>query len=356
MTHPAGALPGALVLSLDFELAWGLRDQMRGAELAHERLFGARRAVPRLLELFEEFRIGATWATVGFLFAGSRDELDRFAPSLKPAYRNPRLSPYNEPLGTREEDDPFHFAGSLVRAIQRTPRQEIATHTYSHYYCTEAGQNRDSFRADIASAAAIAASYGVRLRSIVFPRNQHNPEYDEVLLDFGFRTFRGNPLSRSWAFSDFEGSRRRWKRLGRLWESYAGTGRSNTTAWADLRRASGLSDVRASGMLRPYHPGLRSLESLRLQRIRSSLQVAAQQGRILHLWWHPHNFGLFQEENLAFLRRVLIEFDRCREQYGMLSLSMIGADDFLNWEGQRGGQVIASGNGKQSLALAGAAR
>jgi hypothetical protein len=98
------------------------------------------------------------------------------------------------------------------------------------------------------------------------------------------------------------------------------------------------------------------LEALRLQRIRSSLRVAAEQGRILHLWWHPHNFGLFQEENLAFLRNVLIEFDRCREEHGMQSMSMIGADDFLNWEGQRGGQVTASVNGKEPLALAGAAR
>jgi peptidoglycan/xylan/chitin deacetylase (PgdA/CDA1 family) len=345
-------LPGALVLSLDFELAWGLRDQIRHPDEARERLLGARQAVPRLLELFEEFQVSATWATVGFLFAATREELRRFAPSLEPEYRDPRLSPYQEPLGDSEQDDPFHYAASLVRAIQRTPLQEIASHTYSHYYCTEAGQNKDTFRADIASACAIAAYHGVRLRSIVFPRNQHNRAYDDVLLENGFRTYRGNPLSRSWRFSDFEGSLGRWKRVGRLSEAYLGGGRSNTTDWADLRSASGLSDVRASGMLRPYQPALRHLEPLRLQRIRRSLHTAAEQGRILHLWWHPHNFGVHQEENLAFLRRMLLEFAEVRGRFGMQSLSMAGADAFLNWEGERGGMRPPSTNGNRAPALA----
>jgi hypothetical protein len=81
---------------------------------------------------------------------------------------------------------------------------------------------------------------------------------------------------------------------------------------------------------------------VRLERIRRSLHSAGRQGRILHLWWHPHNFGLHQDENLEFLRRILIEFAECRERYGMQSLSMGGADDFLNWEGARGARRSAS--------------
>jgi peptidoglycan/xylan/chitin deacetylase (PgdA/CDA1 family) len=330
-----GELPGALVLSLDFELAWGLRDQMTGDSQFRERLMGARRVVPRLLELFEEFEVSATWATVGFLFARSREELLRFAPADRPAYENDRLSPYQEVLGESEEDDPIHYAASLVRAIQQTPRQELATHTFSHYYCSEPGQSRETFRADIASACAIAATYGVQLRSIVFPRNQHNRAYDDVLLDLGFRTFRGNPLSPSWDFSDFKGSRRGWKRLGRFSDVYFGRGTSKTVDWTDMREPSGLSNVRASGMLRPFSPALQHLETLRLERIRRSFHAAARHGRIVHLWWHPHNFGFHQEENLTFLRRVLVEFSKFREQYDMRSLSMDEADSLLNWEGQR---------------------
>lgn len=54
-------------------------------------LLGARRAVPRMLDLFEEFDIGVTWATVGFLFARSRQELEECSPAVRPQYQDRRL-------------------------------------------------------------------------------------------------------------------------------------------------------------------------------------------------------------------------------------------------------------------------
>ena len=47
-------------------------------------LHGAREALGRLLELFEERGIHATWATVGKLFAHGREDLDRHSPSGVP--------------------------------------------------------------------------------------------------------------------------------------------------------------------------------------------------------------------------------------------------------------------------------
>src|SRR5262245_13071649 len=58
---------GALVISLDFELHWGVRDKRPVDGSYRENLLGAREAIPRMLDLFEEFGIAATWATVGFL-------------------------------------------------------------------------------------------------------------------------------------------------------------------------------------------------------------------------------------------------------------------------------------------------
>ena len=323
---------GALVLSLDFELWWGVRERSASGSEQVARLTGARNAVPRMLELFEEFGVAATWATVGFLFLKSRQEVDALAPRLRPAYRDPRLSPYADSWGSGESDDPFRFAPSLVRAIRRTPRQEIATHTFSHYYCGEEGQTRESFAADIEAARRAAELHDVQLRSIVFPRNQHNPEYDDILLEQGIRAFRGNPRTGSWEFADAQQSRHGWKRLGRLLESYAGSSRGNTIEWSDVPQPSGLSEVRASGMLRPYHPSLHYLERARLSRISRTLRYAARRGRILHLWWHPHNFGVHTDENLAFLRRILEEYGVCRERWGMRSMSMADVDDVVRGE------------------------
>jgi peptidoglycan/xylan/chitin deacetylase (PgdA/CDA1 family) len=317
---------GALVISLDFELMWGVRDRPGAAERYMPNLRGARVVVPRLLEMFEEFQVAATWATVGFLFARSRAELEEMSPSVRPCYEDVALDPYGEVVGENEGEDPLHFAPSLVDQVHASPGQEIATHTFSHYYCGEAGQSADTFRADLLSACKLAESRGIRIRSIVFPRNQHNPAYDQVLSDVGIHAYRGNPRSRAWGFTDAGGSRRVTRRVTRLLDNYAGRS-AGTFSWDEVAQPGGLSDVRASCFLPALRPALRSLESLRFRRLRNRIRSAARTGTLLHLWWHPHNFGIHQEENLSFLRRVLIEFSRCRDEHGMESLSMAGVHD-----------------------------
>jgi peptidoglycan/xylan/chitin deacetylase (PgdA/CDA1 family) len=333
--HAGSPFPGALVISLDFELHWGVRDKHSSHSRFTRNLYGARTVIPRLLELFEEFGIAATWAVVGFLFAASREELARFSPTLRPAYRRTALSPYGERIGVDEDEDPLHFAPSLIRLIQHTPRQEIATHTFSHYYCEEEGQSRETFRADLSAACAIASRYGIQLRSIAFPRNQHNPAYDDILSELGVRAYRGNPVSRGWRSANTADARRPWRRAARLLDAYFGSAAESTTGWAEIQQPNGLSNVRASCLLRPYRPALRHLERRRLERICHSLHVAAQTGRMFHLWWHPHNVGIHQEQNLRFLRGIFSEFAACRERHDMRSLSMAEVDAYLRTRPRR---------------------
>ncbi len=305
------------MISLDFEIHWGVRDLVSTRGPYEANLLGVRQAVPAMLRQFEEFEIAATWATVGFLFARSRDELQAFSPAIRPSYHNTALSAYAEPLGEGEDDDPFHYAPTLIQAIRNTPRQEIGTHTFSHYYCFEPGQDRDAFRADLASATAIAAQHGVAMRSIVFPRNQHNPEYDDVLQAAGISCLRGNPDA--WMY------RRRGSmasRGARLLDAYVPVSGPLTSAWDALLQPNGLCNVPASLFLRPYSPARRALDGVRLRRIAALIRRAATSREIVHLWWHPHNFGAHVEQNIAFLRAVLEIFARYRESHGLQSLSM----------------------------------
>src|SRR5690606_35067847 len=121
------------------ELHWGVRDHQPPDGPYRPALLGAREAVLRTLDLFARYDVAATWATVGFLFARSRDELRRYTPALRPHYADGRLDPYDEPVGEGEHDDPIHYAPSLIARIRETPRQELATHTFSHYYCGDPG-------------------------------------------------------------------------------------------------------------------------------------------------------------------------------------------------------------------------
>src|SRR5919112_3657710 len=227
---------GALIISLDFELHWGVRDTTPHDGNYQQNLLGVWEVVPRLLTLFEEYDIAATWATVGFLFAKSKRELQEFAPSVKPIYTDTLLSPYHEPIGESEADDPLHFAASLIKAIRRSPRQELATHTFSHYYCLEPGQDREAFKADLSSALAIASKNDIQLRSIVFPRNQHNPNYDDLLVAGGIVCYRGNQNAWMYRASNAAGQTK-LRRAARLLDTYINLAGPHTVGWEAIQQS-----------------------------------------------------------------------------------------------------------------------
>ena len=64
---------GTFVISLDFELLWGVRDQRTIADYGAN-ILGVRQVVPALLDLFAERNIACTWATVGLLFFATTAE------------------------------------------------------------------------------------------------------------------------------------------------------------------------------------------------------------------------------------------------------------------------------------------
>jgi peptidoglycan/xylan/chitin deacetylase (PgdA/CDA1 family) len=315
---------GALVISLDFELHWGVRDKRPVDGSYRENLLGARQAIPKILDLFEEFGVAATWATVGFLFAKNRQEREEFSPSLRPQYKNSKLDAYSEATGENEDDDPMHYAASLIARIAKTPRQEIATHTFSHYYCQEPGETREAFAADIASAMAIGRRYGFDIRSIVFPRNQFRAGYESVLKEAGITCYRGNEPN--WMYRPRpRGEETLAVRAPRLIDGYISLSGPKFIRWEEITQSGGIHDVRASMFLRPYSPQRKSLEPVRLRRIAGGIRAAAKNRGIFHLWWHPHNFGKNIPENLGFLRSVLKVFAEQRQVHGMQSLSMIDA-------------------------------
>ncbi len=313
--------PGTLIISLDFEMYWGMLDQVR-LEPYRPTLLGTRQAVPAMLQLFEEFGVHATWATVGFLFFPTRRELLAACPAVKPAYAAAAFSPYAHlcQVGADEEEDPCHFAMSLVQLIRDTPHQEVGTHTFCHYYCLEEGQDLEAFRADLRAATDAAARVGVPLESLVFPRNQLAPPYVEVLREAGIRAYRGN--QRCW-FHHPRATRERslHTRALRLADHYLPVSGRRSYPYAEAGTAPPFN-LRASSFLRPYTRPLRLLEPLRQRRLRAELTAAARRGEIYHLWWHPENFGTYTEQNLALLRGLLTHFRRLRQRWGMQSLTM----------------------------------
>lgn len=306
-------------ISLDFELYWGVRDAVP-LERYRENLEGVHRVVPEMLKIFAENEIHATWATVGFLFFEDAADLKRHLPDRKPGYRNTSLSPYPYLESADYLTPVHHFAPGLIDLVRRTPGQEIGTHTFCHYYCLEAGQTVDDFEADLIAALAVARRHGDTIRSLVFPRNQSNPDYLNVAAKHGIRCVRGNESNWIYEASDAKGQHP-VRRIFRLADAYLNlTGHHTheiTPAGSSLP-----CDFPASRFLRPYSKRLAWADGLRLRRITRAMTSAAQHGRMFHLWWHPHNFGIHQERNLAFLGRIIDHYNHLKSRHGMISLNM----------------------------------
>ena len=315
------AASGGLVVSLDFELAWGVLDYP-GAEGPYKaNLLGAREAIPRMLELFDRYELAATWATVGFLFAESREELEHYLPTLRPAYADARYDPYRERVGADERADPTRFAPSLIRLIASAPRQRVGSHTFSHYYCLEQGQDAAAFDADLAAAAAIARARGIELRSLVFPRHQVRADYLRLLPKHGLTVYRGNERNAFDRPAPTPGGSLPL-RLLRHADAYLPLTGANAIGWPLVAPRDGLVNVPASRFLRPRKPRLRALEPLQLRRLTAAMEVAARRGALFHLWWHPHNMGVELAHHLGVLQRVLEAYARLRDAHGFASYAM----------------------------------
>lgn len=323
---------GQFVISLDFELYWGVRDKRKiqdyGPALAkvHE-------IVPDTLKLFREYGIQATFATVGLLFAKDKDEMIAYSPDLKPNYKDRNLSPYTDGfilVKDRAEEDPYHYALSLIEMIARDyPEHEIGTHTFSHYYCQEPGQNVAEFRADLVAAIAIARAKGIELSSLVFPRNQYNPEYLEVCRELDILSYRGN--ERAWYFApDSQEGTSLKKKIYRTLDCYINLSGHNSYKLADSASEKPYN-IPSSRFLRPYMPkGGALVEYLKLKRIKDSMTYAAKNGLLYHLWWHPHNFGSNTIKNMDALQSILGHYKKLNLRYGFESSTMLGCSNMLN--------------------------
>ena len=314
-------MSGSFVISLDFELMWGVRDH-RTVHSYGDAVLGGRKAIPEMLSRFKQAELKATWATVGLLFAKNRDEMLEYSPTLRPEYQNANLSPYpvleKGLIGEDESSDPYHFGASLIEQIAETPGQEIATHTYSHFYCMEPGATVAAFDQDMAAAHAIAANYGHDLNSIVFPRNQAAEDYITADAMQGLAVFRGE--AKGWLYRPRAGQETTLPfRLARFLDGALPLGPNQIVM---PKRDGRILDVPASRFLRPWSQKLAPYHALHIRRIEKEMEMAAKSGGCYHLWWHPHNFGRNLAENLGQLDRIIETFKRCREEFGMESRNM----------------------------------
>jgi len=318
---------GAIVISIDFELYWGVRDK-RSLESYKENLLGVWEAIPKILDLFEKYEIHATWSTVGFLFCKDINEVHNYQPKIKPEYDNKNLCPYKYINKNKNLDAKFHFSPELIEKIISTPNQEISTHTFSHYYCLEKGQSLEAFKEDINAAINISKKYNLDIQTIIFPRNQWSPDYLIELEKAGIKAFRGN--EKSWFYQSTEDDKQNLiRRLGRLIDTYINLVGHQTYSLESCKHSIPYN-FPSSRLLRPYSEKFSLFENIRINRIKKSMKYAAKKKEIFHLWWHPHNFGKNTDINLTILEDILCEYRKLNNKYDMKSFNMLDLVNIIN--------------------------
>jgi len=325
-------LPGIFNISLDFELHWGRFDKVALDEKGKLYFDNTRAMFPEMVRLFLEHEIHVTWAIVGMLYHPDATAWRNHIPEELPQYTNKEFSSYEwvQKYGLTEPLDVYHFAPELIELIEPHSVFEMATHTYSHYYCKESGQTAASFRADMEMAKRVAANRGHMLRSLVFPRNQFNNEYLQICTDLGIEVVRSNPAVWYW---DENRPESLLKKIFRTGDAYTGLLGNKIVKLRDIDVNAIPVQLPASRLYRAWTSKSGLLNKLKMKRILNEMTAAAREGAYYHLWWHPHNFGWNPKECLNELNIILTHYKVLEKKYGFMSLTMLETKKYLQNNG-----------------------
>lgn len=309
---------GILVISLDFEMYWGLADCVDADkwEPINRKIYDV---VPRLLNLFEKYEVHATWATVGGLMCNGWDEFYSYLP--KP-YAPQTAVLLNNLEGISQQGmvdlDRMLFAPELVEMVHSRQGQEIGTHTYSHFYCDDETSTPEQFEMELNAAQRIAFAKGYPFKAAVFPRNQVSEEYSNIVKKSDLLCYRG--IESGWIAKIKE-------KLGPIGSAiwYADNYfplQSSCSYSVEEAAFLNSNNIRNSRFFKPFRPRYKAFEQLKLKRYFKEMEFAAQNGEVYHMYWHPHNFAENTEINFFQMEKLLLWYEELKEQYGMQSMNM----------------------------------
>ena len=170
---------GIVVFSADFEMAWAFRYSKRKGKLATEMGLQERENFPKILQLFNQYKLPVTWATVGHLFLNNCElsyNIKAHQNLLRPAYFENKNWIYN--TGDWYDSDPCSeykvnpawYAPDLIKMIQESKiKHEIGCHTFSHIDCTYKNCTSELMDSELKECIEKAEETSISLESFVFP-------------------------------------------------------------------------------------------------------------------------------------------------------------------------------------------
>ncbi|MBM3281236.1 MAG: glycosyltransferase [Candidatus Harrisonbacteria bacterium] len=303
------------ILSLDVELAWG----MKGSKRFFHQYEKKREVVDKLLQLFEKYDIPATWAVVGHLF------LDSCAPVS--GVKHPEIiRPKKEGTNDWFEIDPctsitthpFWYGKDIVGKIIKSEKQELACHTFSHVYMDFPSLTKDWFESELAECQRLAKDHGRSLTSFIFPQNKIR--FVDSLAPHGFTAYRAP--DDNW-YSSLRGL---LKRIAHVIDDYLCLPVRSVLPYKDndlIAIPGSYFYVHKVGWAR-FLP-----VSFRVKKAKWGIDDAIETGKIFHLWTHPFNLTDKDGKLLAGLEEILRYVAEKRRQGKISITSMNKVNNFL---------------------------
>jgi peptidoglycan/xylan/chitin deacetylase (PgdA/CDA1 family) len=181
-----------VLFTLDCELAWGFADlspPVERIELMRENPTALRDVYRKLVDLFDEYAVPATWAFVGHLFYNSCSDGSHSTNELTGG-----VDPH-----TNRQTDPLYYGPDLVEMVlQADVDHDIGGHSFTHPEFIELDE--PTVRTDLTAMLDAADEYGVDVSSFVFPRN--SVAHTDVLEELGISTYRTGTVGTNYILRD----------------------------------------------------------------------------------------------------------------------------------------------------------
>jgi peptidoglycan/xylan/chitin deacetylase (PgdA/CDA1 family) len=288
---------GTFIVSLDCEGKWGMADHLQPYIQQHFTDAALAALYDDLVRLFASYDVPATFAYV-MAFTLSPEERRAFPQLDGGAGRRPDPWMAHHWADLERGNQQGWFQPHALDAVKADGRHEIASHGFCHRPLGDGMISEAEAEAELDAAAAAAALKGVRLRTIIFPRNMVG--HLGLLRRKGYIGYR--ELLRRPA-----GRLGRLARLGEEFNMWPATQAVVSPSPGELVRIP-------AGYFFNWRFGARRRVPawVTVKRWTNLIDKAAATGSVAHLWLHPHNL-ITGPETRGTLEQVLRHAARLRD-------------------------------------------
>jgi peptidoglycan/xylan/chitin deacetylase (PgdA/CDA1 family) len=308
-------MKASFILSLDLELAWGSIDKPEMFRRNEKYYLETRNIVVNLLQLFEKYQFGCTWAIVGHLFLDRCEERNgiKHPEIVRSILENGKPDWFSVDPCTSIKRDPLWYGKDIVENILKcSVDQEIGSHSFAHILYGDTHTTQEAVDTDLKESVRLASESGLQLNSFIFPRNSEG--FYHELKNHGFICYRGD--TKTW-YRKFQG---KTKKILHICDQALGL--KPNIIYPEYKES--LINIPGS-MLYLSRDGFRKFIPIasRVRKAKKGIDQAIRSKSIFHLWFHPFNIASDSDNLLKGLEDILL-YLKTREKKGEIEVLTMG--------------------------------